>query len=53
MIETVLANKVSQRNSGKVLGISQGHAVLQVIDGKHDKREPFLSGFKGLLPEIA
>lgn len=52
IFETVLANKIGQWHFGKVLAVSNSHAILQVIDGKHDHREPFLSGFKGLLTEI-
>ncbi len=53
MYETMLTNEISQRHSGKVFAVGQRHAILQVVDGKHDHCEPFLSGFEGLLPEIA
>ena len=53
MFEAVLASKVCQRSLGKVLAVSQCHAILQVVDGTLDDSKPFLGDFKGLQTEIA
>ncbi len=36
MFETMLANNVSQRSLGKSFAVSQGRAILQIVDGTDD-----------------
>jgi len=46
-------DEVCQARSGSMFTVSQGHTILQVIDGQHDHSEPLLNGFKRSQAEIA